>query len=103
MRTKYSTGKIMNQLNIKEDIQPLSSFRAEMASYIKQIEETKRPIILTQRGKSVAVLVGATEYQNLQERLELLEDIYLAEKELAAGKGVGHAEAEKQILESLVF
>ena len=45
-------------------------------------------MVLTQRGRGVAVLVDAHEYERMQERLEVLEEIYKAEEQIAAGDGV---------------
>lgn len=71
-----------------EDIRPLSEFRAGVASFVKHIQETRRPMVLTQRGRGVAVLMDAQEFESMQQRLEVLEDIYRAEEQLAAGEGV---------------
>lgn len=84
-----------------EDIRPLSDFRAGMAAVVKQINETGRPVVLTQRGRGVAVLVGVHEFQGMQERLELLEDVYLAEAQLKTGKGIPHKKAKEMILKAL--
>lgn len=63
----------MSKVRIDEDICPLSEFRAGVASFVKQIQETRRPMVLTQRGRGVAVLVDVHEYESMQERLEVLE------------------------------
>ncbi len=91
----------MTKFRVDEDIRPLSDFRAGIASFVKQINETHRPMVLTQRGRGVAVLVGVHEYQKMQQRLELLEDIYRAEAQIAAGEGISHAEAKDRILKKL--
>lgn len=91
----------MTKFRVDEDIRPLSDFRAGVASFVKQINETHRPMVLTQRGRGVAVLVGVHEYQKMQQRLELLEDIYRAEAQIEAGKGVSHEEAKDRILKQL--
>lgn len=88
----------MLRVRMDEDIRPLSEFRASVASFVKQIHETRRPMVLTQRGRGVAVLVDVTEYEKLQARLELLEDIYQAEEQIAAGMGVAHEEAKAKML-----
>lgn len=93
--------KIVSKLRVDEDIRPLSDFRAGIASFVKQINETHRPIILTQRGRGVAVLVGVHQYQNMQERLELLEDIYRAEAQIEAGEGIPHEKAKEMALRNL--
>jgi len=64
----------MSRLRLDEDIKPLSEFRANVAAFVEQIHSTKRPIIITQHGKSTAVLIDASEYDRLLDRLELLEN-----------------------------
>lgn len=63
----------MRHINLEDDIKSLSEFRANSANFIKQIKDTKRPLILTQHGKSTAVLVDVAEYQATIEKLELLQ------------------------------
>lgn len=58
-------------------------------------------MVLTQRGRGVAVLIGVHEYQRMQERLELLEDIHRAEAQIEAGEGIPHANAKHKILKGL--
>ena len=91
----------MSKVKVDEDIRPLSEFRAEVASFVKHIRETRRPMVLTQRGRGVAVLMDVHEFELMQERLEILEDIYRAEEQLAAGGGVPHDEARARVLKSI--
>ncbi|MBI1920525.1 MAG: type II toxin-antitoxin system Phd/YefM family antitoxin [Geobacter sp.] len=64
----------MGRLRPKEDIRPLSEFRANAAAIVEQAHRTRRPIIITQRGKSTAILLDVEEYERLVNRLELLEE-----------------------------
>lgn len=75
------------------DIQPLTAFRANAASFVEQVQATHRPLILTQHGRSAAVLMGAADYEALVDELELLRDVRAAEREIAEGKGIPHSEA----------
>lgn len=81
-----------------EDIQPLSEFRANAAAVLKQLQTTRRPVVLTQHGRGAAVLLALDRYEALVEELELLRDIQVAEKEVAEGKGVSHSTARAQLL-----
>ncbi len=49
----------MQRLKINQDIKSLSEIRIGIAKIIKQVHDTKRPVIITQHGKSVAVLSDA--------------------------------------------
>ena len=91
----------MSRLHFDKDIQPLSDFRAGAASFIRQVNETRRPIVITQRGKGVAVIVDVAEYELMQEKIELLEDVQKAEAQLSAGLGISNSDARKQVLQSL--
>ena len=91
----------MRPLKLDEDIRPLSEFRAEVASFVKRINDTHRPLVLTQRGRGVVVVVGIAEYAAMRERLETIDDIAAARVELAAGAGVPHESARAQVLSRL--
>lgn len=91
----------MRRIDLKEDIKPVTEFRAKAASLIDRVRETKRALVLTQRGHSTAVVMDVEEYQQMVEELELLRDIHLAEKQFGEGRGVEHDEARARILKAL--
>jgi antitoxin YefM len=91
----------MPRVIVGEDIRPLSEFCAEVASFVKHIHETRRPMVLTQRGRAVAVLMDVHEFASMQERLGIFEDIYRAEEQFAAGEGAPHEEARARILKGI--
>jgi prevent-host-death family protein len=91
----------MQRLKINQDIKPLSEVRTGIANFIKQVHNTKRPVIITQNGKGVAVLLDAHEYELMQEKLELLSDIQISLNQLENGEGVPHEEAKNSILRKI--
>lgn len=91
----------MQRPKLTEDIQPLSEFRANAAALLEKVRSTKRPLVLTQRGHSAAVVVDVGEYERLIEELEVLRDVRTAEGQIAAGEGIPHAEAKKKVLARL--
>lgn len=88
----------MHRLRIDQDIRPLSEFRSRVAAFLKQVHETRRPVIITQRGKGAAVLLDVTEYEAMQEKIELLEDIQCAISQVEDGLGVSHRDAKNEIM-----
>jgi prevent-host-death family protein len=52
-------------LDITQDIQSLTSFRRDSASVMRQLRKTKRPLILTVKGRAAAVVQDAVAYQRL--------------------------------------
>lgn len=89
------------KIDINQDIQPLSEFRKNAADYIERIKKHRRSIVLTQHGKSAAVLVEVSEYQRMIDKIELLEDIIESEKEIASGEVVSHEKALSRIKKNL--
>ena len=88
----------MKRLRVEQDIQPVSAFRSNAAKLIEQVQANKRALVLTQRGRSAAVILDAAEYDRLIEKLELLEDVHQANAQIAAGKRVPEKEANKALL-----
>ncbi len=88
----------MQRLKINQDIKPLSEVRTGIASFIKQVHDTKRPLVITQHGKGVAVLLDVNEYEMIQEKLELLSDVHKSISQIDSGQGVDHSEAKSTLL-----
>lgn len=92
----------MQRINPSEDIRALSDFRAGVSSCIQHVTETKRPLVITQHGKGVAVLADVAEFEAMQSRLELLEEIYKAETQIDEGRGISHEDAKSLIMKGLL-
>ena len=80
-----------------QDVQPLSAFRANAAGFLEQVRATKRPLVLTQHGKSAAIVLDVDEYESLVEELELVRDIRQAKAELARGEGIPHEQVVAEL------
>ncbi len=52
-------------MDIVNDIQPLSAFRARSAAFVRRLKQTGRPIVLTIDGKAAVVVQDAAAYQRL--------------------------------------
>ena len=91
----------MRRMIIEQDIRPMSEFRSGVASFVKQVHDTKRPLIITQHGKGVGVLLDVGEFEAMQEKIELLEDIQTSISQLEAGNGVCHSDARQEVLQRL--
>ncbi len=88
----------MRRMVIAEDIRPLSEFRSSVTAFMKQVHDTKRPVVITQHGKGVAVLLDVSEYEAMTEKIELLGDIQVAIEQIGAGRGVAHDNAKDEVL-----
>ncbi|MGH9399588.1 MAG: type II toxin-antitoxin system Phd/YefM family antitoxin [Thermoanaerobaculia bacterium] len=91
----------MKRPHLAEDVRPLSEFRANAAGLIEQVRKRKRPLVLTQRGHSCAVVLDVDEYENVLEEVELLRDLQTSFRQLDQGKGVSHSRAKARVLKAL--
>lgn len=90
-----------NMFSLEQDIQPLSEFRRNSAQFISKLKKENRTIVLTQHGKSAAVLVDVAAYQRMLDKIELMSELLEAERQINTGEVVSHEEAKRQILDNL--
>ncbi len=81
------------------DVRPVTEFRAHASEVLEQVQSTKRPVVLTQHGRSAAVLLDVELYEDLVEEVALLRDLCAAEAQLDAGMVVPHEEVEARLRE----
>ena len=85
------------RVKLHTDIKPVSEFRANAAELIDHVRSSKRPLVLTQRGHSAAVVLDVDEYERMVEEIELLSDVQVAMQQLEDGRGVSNREAKAQL------
>ena len=91
----------MKNIRPDKDIKPLSEFRANLGRLLEQVRESKRPLVLTKRGHSAAVVLDVEEYEELLEELEVLREIAQATRQLEEGEGVSQEDAREKLLSEL--
>jgi prevent-host-death family protein len=77
-------------LDITSDIQSLTTFRRRSGDFMKQLKRTKRPVILTVKGKAAAIVQDAGAYQRLLDiaaRADAEEGIRQGLEDAKQGKG----------------
>ena len=53
------------RIDLRDDIQPLTTFRRKSSVFLKQLKKSKRPVVLTVNGKAEAVVQDVSAYQRL--------------------------------------
>lgn len=87
----------MSLIRPSTDVLPVTEFRANTSALLEQLRTTKRPIILTQHGRGAAVVMDVEEYERLLDKIAILQDIRIAEEQIARGEGLSHDEAVRQL------
>lgn len=72
-----------NVLNIREDINSLSSFKRNTSEFVRRMKKSRRPIVLTVNGKPELVVQDAESYQKLLEWAEYEETLAAIKEALA--------------------
>jgi prevent-host-death family protein len=85
------------RLKLNTDIKPVSEFRANAAELIEHVKSSRRPLVLTQRGHSAAVVLDVTEYEQMVEEIELLSDVRTAIQQIEAGEAVSNRAAKAEL------
>ena len=74
--------KSEKSMNISTDIKPISYLKSRSADLLKQINETHRPVIITQNGEPKAVLQDPESYENMRNALGILKLVAQGEEDL---------------------
>ena len=69
-------------MDISRDIKPVSYLKARAADLLKQINETHRPVIITQNGEARAVLQDPESYEKMRNAIGLLKILSISENEI---------------------
>jgi len=73
-------------MNIKEDIRPISYIKANAAEILEQVNETRRPVYVTQNGEAKAVLLDPESYEKMKKAIGLLKLLTQGEHDIIEGK-----------------
>ena len=69
------------------DIIPVTDLRQNVAAIIKKIQESAGPMVVTQRGRAIAVLQSIESFEKSEHEHELLRLLVAGEKEISTGEG----------------
>ncbi len=69
------------------DIVPVSDFRQDAAAVLKRLRSSGGPLVVTQRGRAVAVMQSVEVFNKQLAALELLRSLARGEREIAGGEG----------------
>ena len=84
-------------MNISQDIKPVTYLKSRAADLLKQINETHRPVIITQNGEPKAILQDPKSYEDMRNAIGMLKLISLAEEEIRDGK----SKSQQEVFENL--
>ncbi len=69
------------------NIIPVSDMRQDAAKVLRQLKESRKPIVITQRGRAAAVMLSVEAFEQSERDKELLRLLAKGEKEIETGEG----------------
>ncbi len=84
-------------MNITRDIRPVTYLKSRAAELLNQINETQRPVIITQNGEPRAVLQDPISYENMRNAIGILKLISQGEADIRDGKVKSQEDVFKDI------
>jgi len=84
-------------IKFSQDIVPLSDLKVNPGKIVNRTQDTHRPILLTSRGRGVAVVQGLEEYENLEEERAFMKAVTQGLVEIKEGKEQGLEDVKKKL------
>jgi len=75
----------------------VGEFRSNLAGWIKHLETTGRPVVVTQRGKAAAVLVAPEMLDEIEEQREVVRLVLRGMRDVSAGRHVADEEVWAEV------
>lgn len=89
-------------MNMSTDIKPVSFLKSHTADILNQINNTHRPVVITQNGEPRAVLQDPVSYDNMRKAIGLLKLISQGEEDIKQGNSKTQDRVFKDIEKMLV-
>jgi prevent-host-death family protein len=80
-----------------EDIVPLSDMKVNPGRVVNQVDKTHRPVLLTNRGRGVAVVQSLDDYEAEAEERAFLRDVVQGLMDLEEGREMSLADVKKHL------
>ena len=78
-------------------VELVTSLKRRATQIIKELDEDKEPILITEHGKPAAYLVDVESFEDMRNRMSILEGIARGERAILEKRTFSHAEAKKRM------
>lgn len=85
------------QVKFSEDVVPLSDLKINPGKVVNRAQDTGRPILLTSRGRGIAVVQGLDEFERAAEELRFVKAVAQGLMDVREGNTVSIAEVKKAL------
>ena len=103
-RYRQMDGKQVHPENLmahsvfSRDVRPITDFKAKGSEIVEQVARTRRPVLITRRGRGVAVVVDLGEFERMRDEIAFGRAVDEAAAQAARGEFATDAEVEAALL-----
>ena len=87
----------MQATKFSEDVVPLTTMKVNPGKIVHQVDETRRPVLLTNRGRGVAVVQALADYEADSEERTFLRDVVQGLMDLEEGRETDLATVKQRL------
>jgi len=84
-------------MKMSEDIRPVTYLKSRTADLLAQVNETRRPVIITQNGEARGVLQDTQSYESMKAAIAILKLVVQGEEDIRKGDMIPHDEVFRRI------
>jgi len=84
-------------MRFSEDVLPLGDLKVNPGRVVKHVTEAHRPVLITSRGRGVAVLQSVTDYEAAEEERAFLRAVVAGLSDLEAGREISLEDARTRL------
>ena len=84
-------------VRFSEDVVPLTDLKTNPGRVVKHAAESHRPVLLTRRGRGVAVMQSVVDYEVAEEERVFMRAVVEGLSDLEAGQEVSLLEAKARL------
>lgn len=88
---------MQSSTKFSEDIVPLSDLKVNPGRIVNQVDKTHRPVLLTSRGRGVAIVQSLKDYEAETEELSFLRGVVQGLMDLDDGREIDLADVKKRL------
>jgi prevent-host-death family protein len=84
-------------IKFSEDVVPLTDMKTNPGKVVRQVAEAHRPVLLTSRGRGVAVVQSLEDFEKAEEERDFMRAVVAGLNDLEEGRELDLAAAKERL------
>ena len=88
---------VSRAVKFSEDVVPLGDMKVNPGKVVRRVDETRRPVLLTNHGRGVAVVQSLAQFESVQEEREFMRAVVAGLADIDAGRVVPLSDVKREL------